>query len=94
MEELKYLLAEKSKTNCDLIDELNRSKRILDEKYFEATRLRDESIVKGDNVADLRKHQGVVEHEIETVKVERAEMWREITRLKELVDQKSHESNH
>ena len=28
-----------------------------------------ESIVKGDQVADLRKQQGVTEHEIETVKV-------------------------
>lgn len=48
LEELKYLLAEKSKQNCDLTDEMNRSKRVLDEKYFEAGRLRDESIVKGD----------------------------------------------
>jgi hypothetical protein len=80
------LLTEKSKQNCDLTDEINRSKRVLDEKYFEAGRLRDESIVKGDQVADLRKQQGVIEHEIETVKVQRAEMWREITRLKEVVD--------
>jgi hypothetical protein len=80
------LLTEKSKQNCDLTDEINRSKRVLDEKYFEAGRLRDESIVKGDQVADLRKQQGVTEHEIETVKVQRAEMWREITRLKEVVD--------
>lgn len=49
------MLTEKSKQNCDLTDEINRSKRVLDEKYFEASRLRDESIVKGDQVADLRK---------------------------------------
>lgn len=49
------MLAEKSKQNCDLTDEMNRSKRVLDEKYFESNRLRDESIVKGDQVADLRK---------------------------------------
>lgn len=42
------MLAEKSKQNCDLTDEMNRSKRVLDEKYFESNRLRDESIVKGD----------------------------------------------
>lgn len=36
----------------------------------------------------------MLEHEIETVKVQRAEMWREISRLKELNDQKSLESNH
>ena len=48
LEELKYLLSEKSKQHCDLSDEINRSKRVLDEKFFEAGRLRDESIVKGD----------------------------------------------
>jgi hypothetical protein len=48
LEELKYLLSEKSKQNCDLVDEMNRSKRILDEKLFEANRLREESCVKGD----------------------------------------------
>jgi len=50
------LLSEKSKQNCDLTDEVNRSKRVLDEKYFEAGRLKDESIVKGDQVGDLRKN--------------------------------------
>ena len=58
------MLTEKSKQNCDLTDEINRSKRVLDEKYFEAGRLRDESIVKGDQVADLRKQQGVTDKEI------------------------------
>ena len=94
LEELKYHLSEKSKQNCDLVDEMNRSKRILDEKLFEANRLREESIVKGDQVSDLRKNQGMVEHEIETVKTQRAEMWREITRLKEINDQKTMEANH
>jgi hypothetical protein len=45
---LKYLLSEKSKQNCDLVDEMNRSKRVIDEKQFEAGRLREESILKGD----------------------------------------------
>jgi len=27
---------------------MNRSKRLLDEKYFESSRLRDEAVVKGD----------------------------------------------
>ena len=61
---------------------------------IEANRLREESIVKGDQVSDLRKNQGMVEHEIETVKTQRAEMWREITRLKEINDQKTMEANH
>jgi len=35
-------------------DELQRSKRVLDEKFFEAAKLRDESNAKGDQVVDLR----------------------------------------
>jgi len=91
---LKYLLSEKSKQNCDLVDEMNRSKRVIDEKQFEAGRLREESIVKGDQVTDLRNNQSKIEHEIETVKVQRAEMWREITHLKEVNDKKSLEAGH
>ena len=73
---------------------MNRCKRILDEKFSEANRLRDESIGKGDQVAELRKNQGMIEHEIETVKVQRAEMWREINRLKEENEQRTLEANH
>jgi hypothetical protein len=32
----------------DLQDELTRSKRVLDEKFFEAGKLRDESNARGD----------------------------------------------
>ncbi len=73
---------------------MNRSKRLLDEKYFESTRLRDEAVVKGDQVCDLRQQLANIEHEIETVKVQRAELWREINRLKELNEAKGIESNH
>jgi predicted nucleic acid-binding Zn-ribbon protein len=76
------------------MDEMNRSKRIIDEKQFEAGRLREESIVKGDQVTDLRNNQSKIEHEIETVKVQRAEMWREIAHLKEINDNKALESGH
>jgi len=38
----------------ELQDELGRSKRVLDEKFFESGKLRDESNVKGDQVVDLR----------------------------------------
>lgn len=94
LEELKFLLQEKSKQNGDLSDEMNRSKRLLDEKYFESCRLRDEAVAKGDQVCDLRQQLANVEHEIETVKVQRAELWREINRLKELNEAKGIESNH
>lgn len=89
LEELKYQLAEKCKQNCDLSDELNRAKRVLDEKYFEAGRLRDESVAKGDQVGELKRHKGALEHEIETVKANRAEMWREVGKFKEMLEQKT-----
>lgn len=74
-------------------DEQARSKRLLDEKYFEAGRLRDESISKGDQCADSRSNLQDLEREIESVKIQRAEMWREITRLKELNENKAREAN-
>jgi len=73
-------------------DELQRAKRLLDEKYFEAGRLRDESVAKGDQVADFRAQAADLNREIECVKNQRAEMWREINRLKEMNEQKTCES--
>ena len=54
VEDLKYMLSDKSRQNMELQDELARSKRVLDEKFFESGKLRDESNVKGDQVVDLR----------------------------------------
>ena len=48
IEDLKYMLSEKSRQNMELVDELGRSKRVLDEKFFEAGKNRDESNLKGD----------------------------------------------
>lgn len=76
----------------DLNDELTRSKRLLDEKYFEAGRLRDEAVSKGDSNSDQRAQLQDLEREIESVKVQRAEMWREITRLKEMNESRTREA--
>ena len=65
---------------------------MLDEKYFEAGRLRDEAVQKGDQNADQRNQLTDLEREIEGVKVQRAEMWREITRLKEMNESRSREA--
>ena len=73
-------------------DELARSKRMLDEKYFEAGRLRDEAVQKGDQNSDQRNQLTDLEREIEGVKVQRAEMWREITRLKEMNESRTREA--
>lgn len=48
LEELKFLLQDKQKQQVDLSEECARAKRLLDEKYLEAGRLREESVVKGD----------------------------------------------
>ncbi len=44
----------RTKQNLDLNDEMARSKRLLDEKYFEAGRLREEAVSKGDVNNDQR----------------------------------------
>lgn len=76
----------------ELSEECARAKRLLDEKYFEAGRLRDESVAKGDLCADLRAQVGQVERDIEAVKIARAEMYREITHLKDHNDQATREA--
>ena len=59
----------RTKANLDLNDELGRSKRVLDEKYFEAGRMRDEAVTKGDQNQDQRNQLQDLEREIEGVKV-------------------------
>lgn len=70
----------------DLQDELQRSKRVLDEKHYETMRLNDENSKRSDQNLDLRDRAGEFEKEIELLKVQRADNWREINRLKELND--------
>ena len=48
LEELKFMIADKTKIQCGLSDELARSKRTLDEKCYEVHRLKEELAVKGD----------------------------------------------
>lgn len=92
IEDLKYMLSEKSRQNMELQDELARSKRVLDEKFFEAGKNRDESNAKGDQVVDLRSQVAELERDIDLVKSQRADMFREITRLRDVHDMKTKES--
>lgn len=94
LEELKFVCADKTKLGCGLIDELNRARRILDEKCFESSRLREESVAKGDQVADDHSRLQVLLQDVDQVKKHRAELWREMQRLKEIVDQKTNEAQH
>jgi predicted nucleic acid-binding Zn-ribbon protein len=76
----------------ELQDELGRSKRVLDEKFFEAGKNRDDSNAKGDQVVDLRSQVAELERDIDLVKSQRADMFREITRLRDVQDMKTKES--
>lgn len=86
------MLSEKSRQNMELQDELARSKRVLDEKFFEAGKLRDESNGKGDQVVDLRSQVAELERDIDLVKSQRADMFREIQRLRDVMDMKTKEA--
>ena len=91
-EDLKYMMSEKTRQNMELQDELQRSKRVLDEKFFEAGKLRDESNAKGDQTVDLRSQVAELERDTDLVKSQRADMFREIQRLREVSDMKMRES--
>ncbi len=52
----------------ELQDELQRSKRVLDEKFFEAGKLKDDCNSKGDNVIDLRSQVAEQERDIDLIK--------------------------
>ena len=76
----------------DLHDELVRSKRLLDEKHYESGRLIDEAGKKGDQNLDLRDQLQSLEKELDMIKSQRADVWREINRLKEVNDMKVREA--
>lgn len=76
----------------ELQDELQRSKRVLDEKFFESGKLRDESNAKGDQVVDIRGQVAELERDIDLVKSQRADMFREIQRLRDVEAMKNKES--
>lgn len=92
VEDLKYMLSDKSRKNMELQDELGRSKRVLDEKFFESGKLRDESNVKGDQVVDLRAQIAELERDVDLIKSQRADMFREMQRLRDVLDMRGKES--
>lgn len=70
----------------DLQDELGRSKRVLEEKHYETIRLNEENSKRSESNLDLRDRAGELEKEIEYLKAQKADNWREINRLKEVND--------
>lgn len=65
---------------------MQRSKRALEEKHYESLRLNEESGKRGDANLDLKDRAVELEKEIEILKAQRADNWREINHLKELND--------
>lgn len=72
-----------------MTEEQQRSKQQLDEKHFEANRLKTEAGDKLEQVAKLRQQITKTEQEIEKIKAQRSDMFSEITRLKEMNESKS-----
>ena len=86
------MLMNRNKQSMDLQDELQRSKRVLDEKHYETLRLNDENAKKADHCVGLNVQAQDLEKDIDMLKVNKAENWREISRLKEFNDVKVRES--
>lgn len=82
----------RSKQGLDLSDELQRSKRVLDEKHYESIRLNEENSKRSEQNLDLRDRAQELDKEIENLKLARQENWREINRLKEVNDLKVREA--
>jgi chromosome segregation ATPase len=75
----------------DLQDEFVRSKRMMDERQYEAGKLHDENVKGTEQNLDLRDRAAGLERDIEMLKGQRADNWREISRLKDTNDQRMKE---
>lgn len=68
----------------DLQEELARQKRLLDDRHFESLRLNEDNAKKGDMNADLRLKAADLEKEMEVLKLQRQDNFREIAKLKDM----------
>jgi chromosome segregation ATPase len=64
----------------------------LDDRHFESLRLNEDNAKKGDNNAELRLKAADLEKEIEVLKLQRQDNWREIAKLKDLNEQRVREA--
>jgi hypothetical protein len=76
----------------DLQEELARQKRLLDDRHFESLRLNEDNAKKGDVNADLRLKAADLEKEIEVLKLQRQDNFREIGKLKDLNENRVREA--
>jgi hypothetical protein len=65
-------------------EELARHKRLLDDRHFESLRLNEDNAKKGDINGDLRVKAADLEKEMEVLKLQRQDNWREIAKMKDL----------
>jgi len=82
----------RNKQSIDLQEELARQKRMLDDRHFESLKLNEDNSKKGDVNADLRLKAADLEKEIEVLKLQRQDNWREIARLKDLNESRVREA--
>ena len=65
-------------------EELARQKRLLDDRHFESLRLNEDNAKKGDINGDRRVKAADLEKEMEVLKLQRQDNWREIAKMKDL----------
>jgi len=73
-------------------EELSRQKRLLDDRHFESLRLNEDNSKKGDTNVELRLKASDLDKEIEVIKLQRQDNWREIAKLKDLNEQRVREA--
>ena len=73
-------------------EELARQKRMLDDRHFESLRLNEDNAKKGDVNTELRLKAADLEKEIEVLKLQRQDNWREIAKMKDLNEQRVREA--
>ncbi len=64
----------------------------MDDRHFESLRLNEDNAKKGDNNAEFRLKAADLEKEIEVLKLQRQDNWREIAKLKDLNEQRVREA--
>ena len=67
-------------------------KRLLDDRHFESLRLNEDNAKKGDSNVELRLKASDLDKEIEVIKLQRQDNWREIAKLKDLNEQRVREA--
>lgn len=82
----------RNKQSHDLQEELSRQKRLLDDRHFESLRLNEDNAKKGDANAELRLKAADLDKEIEVLKLQRQDNWREIQKLKDLNESRVREA--